>query len=43
MCVQALYSLQAYIITVLVGLIVRNLSPRFLVVRISGAPSTVFF
>ena len=38
MCVQALYSLQACIITVLVGLIVRTYSTRSIFcVRISGA------
>ena len=41
MCVQALYSLQAYITTVLVGLIVRYLQSSIFCVRISGAPTVV--
>ena len=40
MCVQALYYLQACVITVLVGLIVRYLQHSIFCVYISGAPST---
>ena len=42
MCVQTLYSLQAYIITVLVGLIVRYLWCSIFGVRISGIPSNKY-
>ena len=41
MCVQALSSLQAYIITVLVGLIARYLWCSIFSVCISGLPSTI--
>ena len=41
MCVQALSSLQAYIITVLVGLIARYLWCSIFSVCISGIPSTI--
>ena len=39
MCVQTLYSLQAYIITVLVGLIIRYLWCSIFGFCISGTPT----
>ena len=43
MCIQTLYSLQACIITVLVGLIDRYLQSSTFCVRISGTPTQYLF